>query len=94
MVHNSKHIKLKMCPRLYLTGHQSIKARPGQPQQTRGAGFLSCFAANILTLEYFRSHLLNGNGHFSHLPIGKMASVTAPNMKGIYFGEEREAINR
>lgn len=66
-------------------GHQSIKTGPDQPQQTRGAGFLSCFAANILTLEYFRSHLLNGNGHFSHLPIGKMASVTAPNMKGIYF---------
>lgn len=66
-------------------GHQSIKAGQAQPQQTRGAGFLSCLAANILTLEYFRSHLLNGNGHFRHLPIGKIASVTAPNMKGIYF---------
>ena len=38
--------------------------RPGQPQQTRGVGFLKYFPANIFkTPEYFRNHLLNGQQH-------------------------------
>ena len=92
VVDDSKDIKLKMCPytrsRLLPipNGHQSFKARPASADTRRGLFKLFC-SKHLNTWIFQKSSIKWETAimHFSHLPIGKMASVTAPNMKGIYF---------
>ena len=91
---------LKMCPytrsRLLPipNGHQSFKARPASADTRRGLFKLFCIK-HLNTWIFQKSSIKWETAimHFSHLPIGKMASVTAPNMKGIYFDWCSEAIN-